>query len=525
MKPQKGLRYATATALTASLPDQQKSQLLSQIKPVEDGTLEVQLKANEEEIRGSIQEEIALAVREEARKNKDQWQKEKEEITKKLEAASEARMKSELAIQQRRLEEEKKSWEKVNQASSDTRVTELQEKIDTLEKQLQESIEAKRTMETNKAKQQRDEVMVHTTGLDDVEAMLQKRKQQQAMLEQVENDLREKAELIKAEKEELRRLEKADHRSNSFSAKDSNDIPYLTPKEYRALSPEEKAEIKAKREAVGTRKPEKSETDHPVLGPVLKEISHNKKLYLVSSGVLGTIPIWQKQRTYSHDRARSMAQQKLSSMHLGFPGIICLYDDSNGSLSILDGQHRVGMMQTLREFRNKNGGKLTEDDEALFENVLVEVYTDTAANTTTDDNNKKSIAEEIFLEINKAEPVKMLDLPGVASADDRKLITEAVAALKEQFPKMFSTSQRCKSPNVNIDNLRNGIYGANILQRHKDEVATSNQLLNWLLVQNAAIGESYENDPKKQQFVSSKAWNKASKNGFYLGLESSWLFS
>ncbi|KAL3903685.1 MAG: hypothetical protein SGARI_005263, partial [Bacillariaceae sp.] len=357
---------------------------------------------------------------------------------------------------------------------------------------------------------------MQTNGLDDVEAMLRKRKQQQEMLEKVEADLREKAEQIKADKEELSKLE--NEAPTSETSAEQDEVPYLSPQEYRKLSQEEKAEIKAKREAAGFNKGEAADEAHPVLGPVVADLGY-KRIHLVSSGKLGTIPIWNRQRTYRNDRARRMASDKQASMELGFPGAVCLYEDSKGSLSILDGQHRVGMMQTLRELRNKNGGELTPDDETLFENVLVEVYTDSASNTT-DAKKEKSVAERVFLEINKAEPVKMLDLPGVASADDRKLITEAVAALKEQFPKMFSTSQRCKSPNVNIDNLRNSIYGANILQRHKDEVATASQLLNWLLVQNAAVGESYENDPKKQQFISSKSWKKASKNGFYLGLES-----
>ena len=110
--------------------------------------MDVELKAKEEEVaRGSIQEEIALAVREEARKNEGQWQKEKDEITKKLEAAAEARLKSELEIQQKRMEEEKKAFEKASQALSNQEVTSLQQKIDALEKQLQETMDAKTQLE------------------------------------------------------------------------------------------------------------------------------------------------------------------------------------------------------------------------------------------------------------------------------------------------------------------------------------------------------------------------------------------
>ena len=35
-----------------------------------------------------------------------------------------------------------------------------------------------------------------------------------------------------------------------------------------------------------------------------------------------------------------MAQDKMKTLHLGMPGIIALHEDSNGALSIIDGQHR-----------------------------------------------------------------------------------------------------------------------------------------------------------------------------------------
>ena len=115
-----------------------------------------------------------------------------------------------------------------------------------------------------------------------------------------------------------------------------------------------------------------------------------------------------------------------------------------------------------------------------------------------------------------------VDMPGVASATDRKIITDAVAKLQHQYGEMFSPSQRCRVPNVNVDNLRNAVYGANILKRHK--LSTSKQLLDWLLVQNAALGEEYANDEEKREFVKAKSWKKANSNDFYLGLESSWLY-
>jgi hypothetical protein len=544
---QKGLRYTAATALTATLPDQERYELLSRMKPKDiEETTEAIVDASEEEeeedARGSVQEEIALAIREEARKNEQQWQQEKERITQQLEAAAEARIKAELEVQQQRLEKEKKVWETQNKVSTEKAMASLQQTIASLEAELQRATAAKKKMEEDSsralqkakadlAKKQQDQIVFETRELEQVEVMLKKRKEQQAMLEKVEKDLREKAHRIKMEKEELLKLEQQQKQQQNLQKDDiieeqiDDSVPHLSPKEYRGLSQEEKGQLKEMREATkGTTEDDTdSPMDHPVLGPVVADLGY-KRIHLVSSGKLGTIPIWKRQRTYRNDRARRMASDKQSTLHLGFPGIICLHEDSKGALSILDGQHRVGMMQTIREMQNKNSANSDENTDQYFQNVLVEVYSDADQDIVAESRKDKSIAEQVFVEINKAEPLKLLDMPGVASAADRKLITEAVETLQEQFPKMFSTSQRCRAPNVNIDNLRNSIYGANILQRYKEELTTSGKLVEWLLMQNAALGDMYENDEKKQKYVSHKAWTKASKNGFYLGLESSWLF-
>ena len=70
--------------------------------------------------------------------------------------------------------------------------------------------------------------------------------------------------------------------------------------------------------------------------------------------------------------------------------------------------------------------------------------------------------------------------------------------------------------------MRNNIFGSNVLKRHN--LKSGKQLFDWLLVQNAAVGASYECDDGKKDTVSEAAWRKASENYFYLGLESSWLY-
>ena len=66
-------------------------------------------------------------------------------------------------------------------------------------------------------------------------------------------------------------------------------------------------------------KPADPSSVHPVLGPLLCDLGY-KRIYLLSSGTLGTLPIWKKQRIYRHGRARSMALDKVKFMDNGFPG-------------------------------------------------------------------------------------------------------------------------------------------------------------------------------------------------------------
>eukprot|EP00536_Pseudo-nitzschia_multiseries_P005558 jgi/Psemu1/238609/estExt_Genewise1.C_1050007 len=267
---------------------------------------------------------------------------------------------------------------------------------------------------------------------------------------------------------------------------------------------------------------DEEDPEHPILGPVVADLGY-KRVHLMSAGRLGNIPVWNRNRIYRNNRAKAMAAEKIKSMALGFPGAICLHESSNGKLSIVDGQHRVGMMAALKTTINKRVEKGEDlgdlsDVDKVFERILVEVYPEQESTNGSVD----AFAEKVFLEINKAEPVKLIDMPGVASVADRKIITEAVETLNENFPNMFSPSQRCRIPNVNVDNLRSAVFGANILKKHK--IGTSKKLVEWLIEKNAELGEEYENSREKQKLVSGKQWSKASASNFYLGLESSWLY-
>ena len=75
---------------------------------------------------------------------------------------------------------------------------------------------------------------------------------------------------------------------------------------------------------------------HPVLGPVLSDLGY-KRLHVVPSSVLENVPVWERQRIFRYDRSKTMAADKAKTLHLGLPGIICLFEDQNGKLSVLDG--------------------------------------------------------------------------------------------------------------------------------------------------------------------------------------------
>lgn len=174
-------------------------------------------------------------------------------------------------------------------------------------------------------------------------------------------------------------------------------------------------------------------------------------------------------------------------------------------MSIIDGQHRVGMMSLLKE-QSKDGIDL--------DNILVEVYKEIP-------EYGEEHAKEIFLEVNKAEPVKFLDMPGVATTKDRTIINRGAQLLLERYPAMFSPSQKCRIPKLNIDNLRDALFAANVIKRHN--LTSASALEKWLLDQNTKMENKYRSEEVKKT-LSSSAFAKAENQNFYLGLDSSWYY-
>ena len=246
--------------------------------------------------------------------------------------------------------------------------------------------------------------------------------------------------------------------------------------------------------------------EHPILGKCISELGY-KRIHLASLKNLATIPVWEKQRIFRLARTKKMATDKMKTLHLGLPGIIGIFENIDGSLNIVDGQHRVGMLKVLET-------KVTSDDFD-FDNILVEVY------PALKDEHEETHAKDLFLEVNKAEPVKLVDLPGVGNASDKKIINEVADRLQDSFPEMFSDSQRCRAPHLNIDNLRDALFQSNIIRKHGHK--TSKAVEDWILEQNDLLEVKYQVE-ENRELVKETALKKAEQFRFYLGLESHWLY-
>ena len=165
------------------------------------------------------------------------------------------------------------------------------------------------------------------------------------------------------------------------------------------------------------------------------------------------------------------------------------------------------------------------EKKEILDQILVEVYPQRSSMEEEEEEEEDSIhhAKELFTEINKAEPVKLVDMPGVAKGTDRKIITHAAQSMQDLYPTMFKPSQKCRAPHLNLDNLRDAIFAAGILARR--EVTTVKGLVAWLEEQNMDMKSRYveELDPNRKP-VSKAALEKAIKYDFYLGLDMAWLY-
>lgn len=242
---------------------------------------------------------------------------------------------------------------------------------------------------------------------------------------------------------------------------------------------------------------------HPIFGRLVGDVGY-KQVYLTSARRLILAQVWQKQRTLRPERSASIAQAKKASK-TGFPGVITLYRDSDvDTVGIVDGQHRVGALLLMMQENS------WPEDEL---NVLIEVYNFSSAEN-------KSVVEDLFTEINSAEPVKAIDMPQESDEDQdvKMIINEVVNTIAKQNSSMFKPSSRCRPPHLHADSLREDLYTTNYLSRKK--LLTVADALEHFHCLNLQLRENASAD---QIFSKEKALQKARKHNFFLGMSKHWL--
>lgn len=250
-----------------------------------------------------------------------------------------------------------------------------------------------------------------------------------------------------------------------------------------------------------------SDAMHPELGQLVRDMGY-KRVYCASVRQLAAVPIWEMQRILRQDRAAAIATEKRKKgFPVKIPGIITLYALPDGTYKLLDGQHRLAALRLLAESGIVNGDS---------NYILVEVF----------HLEKPSEVKELFMEINRAQPVKLVDLPDEARPDFKMMVNGATETLRQKYEDMFKASTNCKIPHVNIDNLRDDIYQHGVSERHG--IKTAEELVAWLEKANATLGQKSDKDwnrlyKGRNMDVVERAVAKARKSKFYLGLDRTWL--
>ena len=280
---------------------------------------------------------------------------------------------------------------------------------------------------------------------------------------------------------------------------------------------------------------EKKVASHELYGTMLRDFGY-KKIYAMPAKNLvckDKVGIYDQQRAFRAERAQVIAAEKAKEAVFSLPGVVTLAEgtaavrgkktkkkssllfgssSANTGAHILDGQHRVGALEIL----------LSQGVIAPDHTVLVEVF----------ENVDDARASEIFTEINAAQPVRFVDMPGVAPADVKWMLEGAAQRIKERYRAMFSASERCKIPNVNLDVLREELFSAEVVTRFG--IADEDAFVAWLESENAKLAQRTEKEwlearPKRGRGSTGseetylKALAKAKEHGFYLGMDFSWL--
>lgn len=236
-----------------------------------------------------------------------------------------------------------------------------------------------------------------------------------------------------------------------------------------------------------------------------------KHLYSASVKDLSKLDVWENQRTFCEERARSLALAKRECLDtVGFPGPITIVTKHDGTSAVcVDGQHRLAALQQLVE-----DGVIHEDEP-----TIIEVF---SAHEGADLTHRNALASAVFTDINSCEPVKLCDIPGMLEAEEKAIIDDACMALKLKYPEMFKPTSRCRPPHVHLDSLREKLFEFNVIRKIKTDDAMD--LERWLDSQNKEVlchikdGQWIAMRGRASEGALNKALAKANKYKFWIGM-------
>jgi hypothetical protein len=185
------------------------------------------------------------------------------------------------------------------------------------------------------------------------------------------------------------------------------------------------------------------------------------------------IPLWQKQRTYRPERAKMMAEDIAKRLQDGFrltlPGVITVFEHApSGTVGLLDGQsashvavsqsvtqslrvdvtwistggfvyvlttgttgqHRVGALRILAE-----QGVLPSEAHV----IVTEVF-----EFHDGHNDYEEEVKRLFIDLNKAQPISLIDVPDMVSDAEKEIISTAAEMLRMEYKDMFKGA--CAEP-------------------------------------------------------------------------------
>ncbi len=125
--------------------------------------------------------------------------------------------------------------------------------------------------------------------------------------------------------------------------------------------------------------------------------------------------------------------------------------------------------------------------------------------------------KDLYLEVNKAESVKEIDLPDAIAPQRKAHIDEACERLRKAYPDMFKPSERCRPPHVHRDTLRNRLFHH---AATADVTSAEALYVRFLAVNGRLAARPATQWPERLR----KPLEKAVAHGFFLGLEDyAWL--